>query len=361
MRGKLLAGVELFVRFFRWWGTELGSAVHDLLAIIAPRWRRAVTVYIDAKQLIIVGGDSTCTPPLVEIARSHLQSELPADLPEEVSSMLEKGRRVRLVLAAEHAFVRQLRLPMAALPHLKSAVSLQLSKLLPIEPALLLTDFVIAASDPQALTLDIDLASVRRSDVERITKRIQGWGLQIASIQLADTLEASPRFRFESKNALSSVATVGRVDRVLMGTAAALGLACSAVAITQSYRAERALDYAADQAHQAAGPALGRRQHLLARMEPLAELSRQENSAIAGALLTEITALVPRDSWLTTFELKEHHVRLVGITPDSAALVTRLASSAMLTEVELRTSMSAGIGTGKDRFEIAAETRATAP
>ena len=361
MKGKLLVGVELVARFIRWWSKELGGAARDMLAIIAPRWRLALTVYIDAKQLLVVGGNSTRTPPLVEIARSHLQSALPSDLPEEVSSALEKGRRVHLLLGAEHAFVRQLRLPMAALPHLKSAVSLQLSKLLPIDPALLLTDFAIAASDPQVLTLDIDLASVRRSDVERITKSIQGWGLQIASIQLADAPAASPRFRFESKNAFSSVATVRRVDRALMGTAAALGLACSAVAVTQSYRAELALDYAGEQTHPAASGALGRRQHLLARMEPLAELSRQENSAIAGTLLTEITTLVPHDSWLTTFELKDRHVRLVGITPDSAALVKRLASSAMLTEVELRTSMSAGIGTGKDRFEIAAETRAAAP
>jgi general secretion pathway protein L len=80
----------------------------------------------------------------------------------------------------------------------------------------------------------------------------------------------------------------------------------------------------------------------------------------AAEILADVTARVPQDTWLTTFELKGRTLRLVGLSPDAATVVKLLTDSSQLTGVELRSSTSAGPGTGKDRFEITAEVKAGA-
>ncbi len=58
---------------------------------------------------------------------------------------------------------------------------------------------------------------------------------------------------------------------------------------------------------------------------------------------------------VTTLELKDRHIGIVGISPNSGNVVKLMSSSQLLNDVELRSSMSLGIGTGLDRFEITAE------
>jgi general secretion pathway protein L len=361
VRQRLLAAAEGVWRFLRWWSAELIACAQDGIAWVAPQWRRALTIYVDANRLAIIDGDSIEQTPIMEFPRQHLRSELPDTLPDPVPAALERGRRVRVVIAAQHAFIRRLRLPLAALPHLKTAVSLQLPKLLPVDARLLFTDFEVAAADPRKGIVDVDLAALKRADVEPISRAIQAWGLRFTSLHLADGMDAAPRFRFTGLGASGGASAFGRVDRWLVGAAATLGLACAAVAAAQSYRAERALDQAQGETRGAASVALGRRQSLLARIEPLKALSQLENAPSAAAILAEITALVPPDSWVTTFELKQRTLRLVGVSPDAAALVRRLTSCALLTDVELRSSMSVGIGTGRDRFEISAQAKSASP
>jgi general secretion pathway protein L len=361
VRQRLLATAEGMRRFLRWWSAELVACAQEAIAWVAPQWQRAVTIYVDANRLAIIDGDYKEQTPLMEFPRQHLRSELPDTLPDPVRAALERGRRVRVIVGARHAFFRRLRLPLVALPHLKTAVSLQLPKLLPLNATLLFTDFEVTLADPRRRIVDVDLAAIKRADVEPISRAIQAWGLRFTSLHLADGIDGAPRFRFTGFGPSGGAPAFGRVDRWMVGAAATLGLACAAVAVTQSYRAERTLIQAQGDTRAAASVALGRRQSLLARVEPLKTLSQLENAPSAAAILADITALVPPDSWVTTFELKQRTLRLVGVSPDAAALVRRLTSSALLADVELRSSMSVGIGTGRDRFEISAQAKSASP
>jgi general secretion pathway protein L len=78
-------------------------------------------------------------------------------------------------------------------------------------------------------------------------------------------------------------------------------------------------------------------------------------------LLAELTALVPQNTWLTTLELKDQHLRIVGVSPNSGNVVKLASSSRLMSDVQLRSSMSLGVGTGLDRFEITAELKAGSP
>ena len=110
-----------------------------------------------------------------------------------------------------------------------------------------------------------------------------------------------------------------------------------------------------------ASAALLHRQQLLARLEPLSALAQLEAAPSVAALLADVTMLVPQNTWLTTLELKDQNLRIVGVSPNSGNVVKLMSSSQVLNDVELHSSMSLGIGTGLDRFEIKAQLKAKTP
>jgi Tfp pilus assembly protein PilN len=357
---RLLQARETTLRFLRWWYRELKSCATDLLSEFAPWWRRPLIIYVDSRRLVIAGADRWDTP-LIDLPRTHFREPLPSQLPGATALALSHGRRAALLVSASEAFRRTFTLPLAAVPHLRSAVALQLPKLLPVDPSLLMSDFEISRTDHEKGFVHIALVALKRNEVEVIASAISDWGFRILRVQMADDPRSVPRFRFSSGSGATALVERRSKDRFWLGATAVLGLTCVAVGATQSYRAEASLNRAQLQTSAASAAAMQHEQKLLSRLEPLTTLAQLESGPTGAAVLGEITALMPHDTWLTTFEIKGSHVRLVGISPNPATLVRFLNASSLLDDFELRSSMSAGIGTEKDRFEITAEFKAPRP
>ena len=359
VKSSLFAIHSVSNRFFRWWLGELRSLAHEATVKVAPTWSRSVTVFVDHGCLKILDDSSALGKPLLEAAYDQTSATIPSDLSQQLMEALKHVGRAHLLISPKKAFIRQLQLPAAALPHLASAVSLQLPKLLPLSPDQLLTAYELVSANDRFGT--IELAALKRAEIEPLAKAIVAAGLRVSTIRLADDPEANPRFRFQLEAGSAQRSKLRRLDRILMATAAGFGIACTALAATQSYRAERSLLSAQAHIRAPALAALERRQAVLNKLEPLAELSALENRSGLGPLLAEVTVIVPKDTWISTLELKDRRLRLVGLSPDSAALVRLLSGSASLNDVELRSSVSTGTGSGKDRFEISAEIKNGAP
>lgn len=355
----LLMARSAFKRFLEWWLRELRSLAHDALAKMAPTWSRSVTVFVDKGSLKILDDFAASEEPLIVIDYEPTDAALSGTVAQQLTAVLKDRSRAHILVNPKKAFIRQLRLPLAALPHLVSAVSLQLPKLLPLSQDQLLTAVELVSADSQFGL--IDLAALKRAEIEPVITALTAAGLRVSTIRLADELKATRRFKFQLAATSAQQSTLRRVDRLLLGAAAGLGIACTALAATQSYRAEHSLKTAETHIRGPASAALERRQVLLNKLEPLSALSELESRPGLAYLLAEITAIVPQDTWVTTFELKDRRLRLVGVSPDSAALVRLLSASAALNDVELRSSISTGIGTGKDRFEISATIKGGSP
>jgi general secretion pathway protein L len=359
MKARLALASSLLMRFLRWWTTELKSCTHEIVARIAPAWSRSLRIFIDAHRLRIYSSDSTRGEAILDAPLKLSAAGLPDSLAGELSALVYRHARAQVIVSSELAFIRQLRLPVAALPHLDSAISLQLPKLLPLDRLRLLTAFEVASVDSTSAL--VDLACLKRSELDPVLSALTASGIRVTTLQLGDTPESTPRFRFPRSPESGRESTTRRLDRSLIATAALLGLACTALAAAQSYRAEKALAAEKEHIRVASSAALRRRQLLMGKLEPLSALASIEAAPTFAALLAELTAMIPKDTWITTLEIKDRRLRIVGVTPDSASLVKRLSSSALLNDAELRSSMSIGIGTGKDRFEIAAEIKGDSP
>jgi general secretion pathway protein L len=360
MRQRIESALRVISRFFQWWSTELQSCTHDLMGLLVARRRRTWSVFWDGTRLLFVDESTSDPRTMVEIPCIDATGYLPEQPSALLAGVREQNNRIRVFVSSERAYLRQFQLPSAVLSHLDAAVALQLPKLLPVDPSELLTDFEITASNPSLKVLNIEIAALKRTEVDAILNRLKAWGLRIAATHLRDPSDPAHRFRFGRDAIFSQRFKLRRSDRALALTAAALGLVCVSVAATESYRGQVSLERAKALSRAPAAAALSHRQELLARLEPLHALTHLESAPTATALLGELTMLVPQNSWLTTLELKENHIRIVGVSPNSGDVVRLMSSSALLDNIALRSSASLGIGTGMDRFELSADLKARA-
>jgi Fimbrial assembly protein (PilN) len=357
MKPLTFKNLKFAARGLKWWTDELRASLQELLSFIAPKWRRTLTAFVSPSRLLIVEDPATEAPPILELPRArcdaHMSSPLPAD---HALAGLEPGRRVRLVFEPEFAFVRTLSFPIAVLPHLRSALDLQIPKLLPLSVALLRWDFALTGPSPDGASIDVELAAIKRSDVDSIEQPLRSWGLRPTSVQLGRPSDPSFRFRFGAPDAPASRFALSRADSLLAASAATLTMAMIIVFAVQSYRAQKSLDQALAQATDAATSVLQQRQQLISRLELLSVVSSVERTPGAAAVLSDVTRRISHDTWLTTFELKGRDLKLVGQSADPATLVKQLASSQVIAEIELKSSLSTAAG--RDRFEITAQVRA---
>ncbi len=329
------------------------------MRLLAPKRRRVLKIYWDGFRLSFLD-ESAADPKVTMVHVADGVDHLPESIPLPLASIREQNSRVRLFVSPDQAYVQRLRLPLAVLPHLDSAVALQLPKLLPLETNELLTDFEVSAKDSTENIASIDLAALKKADIIPVLERLGSWGLQVIATHLGQPSE-SHRFRFAADKAFGHRIKLRRSDRVLIGVAATLGLLCASLAAAESYRSHVSLEHAKKVTRAPASAALIHRQQLLARLEPLSALAQMEAAPSAAALLADVTMLIPQNTWLTTLELKDQHVRIVGVSPNSGNVVKLMSSSLQLNDVELRSSMSVGVGTGLDRFEITAQLKGREP
>jgi hypothetical protein len=230
-----------------------------------------------------------------------------------------------------------------------------------LTPERLLTDFRVIGRDADEGILRVEVGALKRGDVDIHRQRLQALGFNVVAILLQDAAGDAASFKFSTGKRTLVRAGYHRNERLLVTAAALLGFSTLATAGIQSYRSQQVLAQVMQSTRSSASDALAHRQELLERLEPLTALNETERARSSSSLLLEATLLLPENSWLTTFERKEREIRIVGLSPDSAGIVRRLASSALMRDVTLRSSISAGIGTGLDRFEITAELQPVSP
>lgn len=345
--------------FYRWWIDQLSDMLFAALATIAPSVLRPLVVHFRDDQVRISDPADT-SKPWLQFTQDGPNCMLPAQLPDVLQQSLRRRRRARVIISTQRALIRTIRLPIAAAPHIESAVRLQLEQLLPIHPSLLAVDLALTDANPCDGALRVELAAIRRTQLDQIVKDVEGWGLSVRTVHLADQWEGPARFEFKpTPNDQSFGSTGTRVQRTLLMAAAALGVICVGIAGAQALRADHALNAAVLDAQPAAKSVLALRKIIDYQKSILLRISMIDSSITAVQLLGEVTTLLPHDAWITNFELKDRNLRLVGLAADSGLVTRVIAGSPQFSSVQLVSSMSAGIGTLRDRFEITAQVRGT--
>ena len=341
--------------FVKWWLTTLRGILDDLLARSAAHWKRPSLVFVDKDIVQLFDGEGEPHSPAAQMPRADLLKASSVELEETLRRLQVRSRHARLQIHSALAFHAQLKMPLAAAPYLKSAVNLRLPALMPINVSELAIDFRVVSTDVEGGFLIVEAAAIRRVLLDECFTAIKKWGFRARRLEIAAGAGSPGLFRIDAQAHSVEHSPEPKINHRLRLGAIALAAACIFIGTTESYRAELSLRKLERANAPLVAAALSHRNQLSAQAEPIRQLEVQRRSPDAAQVLAAVTLLVPSDAWLTTFELKGSVLRLVGIAPEPAALVKRLASSTLLSKVELRSSISVGIGTGKDRFEILAD------
>jgi general secretion pathway protein L len=339
-----------------WWWRELKDTGFGIVDSVQPnRLARVVLVLGPAAATIKAQKSNTV---LDDIVLLHSASgDLPTLLSEFWPASRQQRVTVEVALPPEKVLVRYLTLPAVSEREIGKILDLRMERELPLGREQVYIDWSITERDTQNRKLVVAIGIVRRAEVDRVRAAIAQWSWKPGRIGLlrGDQLQ----FNFlTTHNDARSLAT-SDWHRPLAQSAAVLA-AMTVITLAGQWMYERthvssALQEAKSQLKQQAS----QRAQIVKLSEPATELRKLMATPSVADVLSDLTALLPTDTWVSDVEIQSPSgsatsIHVVGYTPTATELVNRIEASEQFSNVELVSATSAGVASGTDRVELTA-------
>jgi len=337
-----------------WWLHEMREVGADLSQRLAPSRPHRTTLSLTRTSGTVLQEWRNGTAKSLEFQRTAS-----GDLPQERNDFWPDavdGTAMRVVLPKSSLLVRRAWIPAGAERNLGPVVELQLERELPIPRDQVQVDWRIETHNADRTKIEVAIAAVWRSEIERLHDALSRWKLRAISIAV-DLGSERAAFNFSPRRAYRSSARLASVDRWLLLSAVFLVFAYTVVSGAQ-WLHERII--VTEALSKTSAPALrveSMRADLEKRGEPVATLQPLMAAASSAEVLSVLTAVVPRDTWLQQLDIRtltegSYSIKFIAITPSATALVARLEQSQQFKSVELQSSGAWGVATGRDRAEV---------
>jgi general secretion pathway protein L len=337
---NLMASAQAWAgNFFRWWFTELREIVPDPIA------RK-------------LGVNGECTLAHLGFDKVTLQhwdavdalTVRTADLEQQGGNIIAAplaGTPVFIDIGIENTLTGQLTAPFAAELRLNQAVLFEIERLCPFRIADALFDYTVTERDRTNKTLTVEWVVVPRALVEKSCRAIASLGLRPSAIGVAGDQPRKPRYTFERYREVNP----WRLEK----PAAALIAACLFLALAAGYTIH-ASEVSARQitAQVEATKAKAERTKALrtqteAVASAVARLADRTHAPSPAAMLSEITALLPPDTWVQRFSLNGGELRLIGVSAAASPLIERLAALPFLKNPRFQAPITAQASISTER------------
>ncbi len=334
----------------RWWLDELRSLWSDALDRLLPSARTFTEIRKDGDALELVQRRGNV------VLASHRLAEGDAAGLAGVS-----GSRGIILLPASEVLIKRLSLPAAVEPRLRQSLALRLDREMPLSADRVYFDCSVVRRRAETSTINVDLAVAKRTCVDAWEARVRDLHIRPVAIGLGATGDRSLRFNFLRGRAASSGSATHRFDRTLLATAVALAIALVGTVAWQ-WRAERGrVNGAIASISAVATAAQDSRRRLIAQVETARELRDHLNRPSFSVALTELTRSLGPEAWIHSLQFRGDELQISGVGPNPAALAGQLEQSAVFERTALKSTTSAGLGTGQDRFDMTLHTSGARP
>jgi general secretion pathway protein L len=256
-------------------------------------------------------------------------------------------------------------MPTATEENLRQVLAFEMDRLTPFRAEDVYFDYRILSRDPAAGTLVAMLAVARRELVDARVEALRALGVSVQGVTVRDdhpasgpTLDLLPT----EQRGERETARERTIKAVLVATVLMLLLACLVYPI---YR--KRLEVVtllpqvakAQQEAQATDTVARELEKQVADYNFL--LGKKHGSPMALAYLEDVTRLLPDNTWIQQFDLKQvaktREVQITGETVSSSRLIEILEQSQLLKNAAPRGSFTRGAVPGTERFMIAAEVK----
>ncbi|MGH8163863.1 MAG: PilN domain-containing protein, partial [Rhodanobacteraceae bacterium] len=270
-----------------------------------------------------------------------------------------------LLLPPGCALRRRLQLPAAAASDLRRVVGYEIDRQTPFKPELVDYDVRVldVAAPPGQLV--VELVAAPRAQIEPLLERLRTLGItpDVIDVCIDDTTGAG-RLGVNLLP-LSSRARRAhprrRVNAILIAACVLLAVLAMSQWLANRRAALDTMQAQVDTLHAQARQASGLREELVNAAGASGFLAaRKRATPSALSVLQDLTARLPSDTWLERFSLDaQGGVDMQGESAKAAGLIDTLRASPLLTEPKLQGVIQPDPATGKERFDLAAQLRAS--
>jgi general secretion pathway protein L len=369
------------LRFWRWWMSELGPLFPDAWrAALQRRFTRPVIEFANG-EVIIWRPEFTNTATRLAIAER-------VSLIGDASTVLAAGRaavsriaarssggiamaRVAVALAPRQVLRKELVLPAAVEDNLVQTLAYDLDRHTPFRPDQLYFDVAVVGRDGAKKTIRVDWVAALKSIVDDSCKQVREWGAVPVAV-----IPGPPAAGGTRLNLLPGTARVRPVQWsrwqvwAPLAAIAVVALATVLVPLAQKRQYVIALIAENTEAQQRAQAADAVRQQLDSMQNDYNYiLARKYAYPSIVHVLDEMTRVLPDDTWLTQFELKnagrgkdlQRDVYLRGETADAGKLIALLEDSKLVEQAAPRSPTTKIQGATGEVFDLSARLRALSP
>ncbi len=341
------------MRFIAWWLGELAGLVPARLRAQFARARPAVHIEI--------GDDEAALDSIKGGARRRLGG---ADLTDgtggrdAVHELIRQARlgsaELAVVIPAAKALRQVIELPAPAAENLREVVAFEMDRHTPFVAEDVYFDCRLAGGEPRHGRISVELAVVPRGVADDALRVVRGWGLEADRLEVGGTdagaLNLLPAASVRARGSASR-----RVS--LMLAACAVGLMVLVVYLPL-WRQQAQLSQIEIELAQARADAVAV-DRLKARVEDLAErggffVARKSSVPTLTEIVHEVTALLPDDTYLLQFGVRQDQLAVSGYSGKASALIGELEKSDILGEVRFSSPVTLDRRVGLDRFNLSA-------
>jgi len=351
--------------FFAWWGREL-------LACLPARWRDVLSERSESLLLDLRGDEIVVWRERGDSMREY--ARIRRDLPAEAQSTEFQRLRnaiddpmVRTVfcIPAERVLTRTLSLPAAAEDNLRQVLSFEMDRQTPFKADQVYFDSRVLGHDASGRNLQVELVLIPRAQLDQELTALPGGAADLDGV---DSWRGEPGTGRRQTNLLPPERRARRRD---MRLPLNLGLAAVAVilllinmdeslanraAAVEAMRAE--VDKSSTEAKQVAAL----RKTLADSISGANFLTdRKRKGPLTVALINDLTARIPDDTYLERLQIENKQVQLQGQAQESAKLIALLGASPCLGNPGFQGQVQPDPRSGKERFQINADLKECNP
>lgn len=352
--------------FFRWWSAELaGMLPRSLRNAFKPRLD-TLRLQVTASEIVVSHATNGHRKVLGAAARPIAAPGVSGDhAPEEMDDQVTllaaiqrvraKNTRVVIEPAPKLALSKVIEFPRIVAENLRQVLSFEMERQTPFRADEVYFNYRTLEEHSDAQHIKVGLDVVPQGVVDEALSLVDGWQIE-QSVNDADSQaqEDGVALVFVPAGQRGRKATL--LNSTLLVANAVLFVAIILIPLIQQRAHLDDLHKELEEA-KAAAATVANIQSRVERFDAESRfvVQRKRETPPIVALLNELTALLPDETWLYRFEVKGGKVHLQGISEAASSLIARIEESGLFRKARFSSPVTQDGSTGQERFNLTAD------
>jgi len=267
----------------------------------------------------------------------------------------ERKSVISLVLPDAFFLKKKMSFPKATSSNLRQVLSYEMNRKTPFSPEQVYFDYLLEKNSGDDDKIHPELFLVPREKISSQLEELKSWEIDIDAIRPATQMNNADINLIPPEDLPNNN---GQTDKTMMFLISAIIILLLALLyspiITQKKELSLLETSVADGRKTAIQLQKLKQDKLLILEQSQFLENKRKNEMSSIFLLDEVTKILPDDTWLTRFVIKEGKLQLQGESSNASSLIQTLESSQYFTDVQFRSPVTQNKVSNKDKFHLSA-------